>query len=268
MDETSRLLLEKQRIRTDFDRAASRYNQYADLQRAVAGQLCAFAREVIPTGALVADGGCGTGFVADHTARMGRPWDLIQLDVSESMCCKARECDMFSPVLVADLEALPFANNSLQGFVSSLTFQWIENLPKALAELYRVLQPEATFMIATLGPNTLRELRDSFNKADPEGPPRVNIFPTLERLRVEVHKCGFDYLFSHQEDRVMYYQNAYDVMHHTRGIGAGNKFTERSRTLSARSLFDRVADYYGRSYGREEGVPVTWEVFYLSARKL
>lgn len=168
---------------------------------------------------------------------------------------------------MGDLESLPFASESFDAVVSSLTMQWIQQPQQALSEMVRVLKPDATVMIATLGPNTLHELRHCFQVITPEGPPRVNQFSAMDELRESLRQLGLDELFSHQENRVIFYQDAYDVMHHTRGIGAGNKYDIRSKQLSARNLFDRVNALYHKDFGQENGVPATWEVFYIVAQK-
>jgi malonyl-CoA O-methyltransferase len=61
---------------------------------------------------------------------------------------------------------MPLADNSVAHIFSSLALQWCENIPALMFEIERVLQPGGTAVIATLGPDTLRELRSAWAKVD------------------------------------------------------------------------------------------------------
>src|SRR5260370_18055238 len=64
--------------------------------------------------------------------------------------------------VVADEEALPFADNTLDLVVSGLSLQAVNDLPGVLAQVRRALKPDGLFLAALLGGDTLAELRHSF----------------------------------------------------------------------------------------------------------
>ena len=74
----------------------------------------------------------------------------------------------FAPDVVADEEALPFAEASFDLVVSALSLHWVNDLPGALIQIRRVLKPDGLFIGAVLGGRTLTELRQSLLAAEEE----------------------------------------------------------------------------------------------------
>ena len=65
-----------------------------------------------------------------------------------------------------DLNALPLAGVSFDLVWSNLALQWINDLPRAFAEVRRVMKVGGLFMFSTFGPDTLKELRAAFARVD------------------------------------------------------------------------------------------------------
>src|SRR3954466_9294636 len=68
--------------------------------------------------------------------------------------------------VMADEEALPFRDGSLDLVVSALSLQFVNDLPGALIQIRRALKPDGLFLAAMLGGDTLTELRQSFAEAE------------------------------------------------------------------------------------------------------
>lgn len=69
---------------------------------------------------------------------------------------------------VVDEENLPFAENSLDAVVSSLSLNWVNDLPGALIQIKNSLKPDGVFIGAMFGGDTLFELRTSLQLAEVE----------------------------------------------------------------------------------------------------
>lgn len=61
--------------------------------------------------------------------------------------------------IVGDLEKLPFAENSFDAVVSSMSLHWVNDLLGTLIQTQRSLRPDGVFIGAILGGDTLYELR-------------------------------------------------------------------------------------------------------------
>jgi len=86
------------------------------------------------------------------------------------------------PRVVADEEALPFADASLDLVVSALALQSVDDLPGTLVQVRRALKPDGYFLAALLGGDSLTELRQSFAtaEADLEGGVSPRVAPFID----------------------------------------------------------------------------------------
>jgi NADH dehydrogenase [ubiquinone] 1 alpha subcomplex assembly factor 5 len=69
---------------------------------------------------------------------------------------------------IVDEENLPFAENSLDAVVSSLSLNWVNDLPGTLIQIKNSLKPDGVFIGAMFGGDTLFELRTSLQLAEVE----------------------------------------------------------------------------------------------------
>lgn len=65
-----------------------------------------------------------------------------------------------------DSSRLPFEDNSVDIFTSSLALHFVNNLPGLFREVHRCLKPDGVFIGAMFGGETLFELRCSLQMAD------------------------------------------------------------------------------------------------------
>ena len=65
-----------------------------------------------------------------------------------------------------DIEQLPLRAATFDFAWSNLALQWMNDPPRAFAELKRVLAPGGLLMFSTFGPDTLRELRAAYAETD------------------------------------------------------------------------------------------------------
>lgn len=91
--------------------------------------------------------------------------------------------------LNADARALPLADDTLDLVWSNLMLHWLADPLPALREIHRVLAVDGLLMFATLGPDTLRELREAARKVGAgETAPR---FPDMHDLGDMLVASGF-----------------------------------------------------------------------------
>jgi demethylmenaquinone methyltransferase/2-methoxy-6-polyprenyl-1,4-benzoquinol methylase len=98
------------------------------------------AESVVQPGDAVLDACCGTGDLAIACARSGGK--VTGLDFSEAMLERARRKAPELEWVAGDLLALPFADASFHVATVGFGVRNVEDLPRALAELRRVLRRE------------------------------------------------------------------------------------------------------------------------------
>jgi malonyl-CoA O-methyltransferase len=156
-------------VRSDFAAAASSYDTAAVLAREVGVRMGARLDLVKIAPQRIADIGCATGDgIREVQQRSGKAlplavdYALPMLHSVRSRTPRLQRLARRGPRLVnADVRALPLAANSLGLVWSNLMLHWLDDPLPALRELHRVLEVGGLLSFATLGPDTLKELREA-----------------------------------------------------------------------------------------------------------
>ena len=172
-------------------------------------------------------------------------------------------------VVVADEEALPFGDATLDLVVSGLALQFVNDLPGVLIQIRRALKPDGLFLAALSGGDTLTELRQSFAEAesDIEGgvSPRVAPFADLRDAGSLLQRAGFALPVTDVDRVVVRYDSAFALMTDLRLMGATNILVERSRRPTRRATLLRMAQIYSERFADPDGrIRATFDVIWLS----
>ncbi len=91
-------------------------------------------------GARILDVGGGSGFYASGIVRAAAV-SIVGVDISRAMVEQRREDPLLAENVVADMEALPFANGAFDAVLFAMTLHHVPDPARALREAYRVLRP-------------------------------------------------------------------------------------------------------------------------------
>jgi SAM-dependent methyltransferase len=101
-------------------------------------------------GGLTLDVGCGEGRVARALKELGHC--VVGFDSSPALVAAAREADPGFDVQVADAADMPFPNEHFDLAVASLSLMNMDDMPKVVSEVARVLRPAGRFCFSILHP--------------------------------------------------------------------------------------------------------------------
>jgi SAM-dependent methyltransferase len=171
--------------------------------------------------------------------------------------------------VVADEEALPFRDGSLDLVVSALALQFVNDLPGALIQVRRALKADCLFLAALLGGDTLTELRQAFAAAETEieggVSPHVAPFADVRELGALLQRAGFALPVTDVDRLTVRYASAFALMADLRRMGAANALTERRRTPLRRATLIRMAAIYAERFADPDGrIRATFEIVWLS----
>lgn len=229
-------------VRRSFDRAATHYDRWAELQRQIGERLLAALPERPPAGWLV-DVGSGTGECAQVLARRyHRP--VVVLDIAFGMLKEAqRKLQRKAYFMVGDAEALPLADSCAGLVVTNLALQWCLKPHQALAEISRVLLPSGMLLFSSLTTGTLEELRLAWGQVDSYS--HVNRFVTSQDLNHALARAGFSRWHLTQEKIVRRYSSVLSLLKEIKEIGARNVTLGRPRHLLGKKTLTKLIAAYG-----------------------
>jgi SAM-dependent methyltransferase len=174
-----------------------------------------------------------------------------------------------TPFVIADEEALPFDDATLDLVVSALALQFVNDLPGTLVQIRRALKPDGLLLAALLGGETLAELRESFAAAESETTggvsPRVAPFADLRDLGALLQRAGFALPVTDTDRLTVRYDSAFALMRDLRRMGATNILVDRRRRPLRRATLVRMAEIYAQRFADPDGrVRATFEIVWLS----
>ena len=204
---------------------------------------------------------------------LGTPTDAVRDALADNvaigMLVAASALARRAPAIVADEEALPLRDASLDLVVSALALQFVNDLPGALVQIRRALKPDGLFLAALLGGDTLSELRQSFAAAESEVEggvsPRVAPFADVREMGALLQRAGFALPVTDVERLTVRYSSPFILMSELRRMGATNALAERRRTPLRRATLARMAEVYAQRFADPDGkIRATFEVIWLS----
>jgi SAM-dependent methyltransferase len=171
--------------------------------------------------------------------------------------------------IVADEEALPFADASLDLVVSLLNLQFVNDLPGTLIQVRRALKPDGLFMAAMVGGESLNELRAAFADAESEVEgglsPRVAPFADVRELGALLQRAGLALPVVDSERLTVRYDSVLALMHDLRHMGATNVLRERRRRPLKRATLQRMEAIYAERFADADGrLRASFEIIWLS----
>jgi SAM-dependent methyltransferase len=171
--------------------------------------------------------------------------------------------------VVADEEALPFADGSLDLVVSALALQFVNDLPGALIQIRRALKPDGLLLAAMVGGESLNELREAFAEAESEIEggisPRVAPFADIRDLGSLLQRAGFALPVVDSDRLTVRYDSPITLMHDLRAMGGSNALSERRRAPLRRATLQKMLEIYGRRFADADGrLRATFEIVWLT----
>lgn len=246
-----------------FDRAAAHYDDAAVLQREVAGRLLERMDWVRLAPGSILDLGAGTGWLTAKLRERYRKAQIVALDRSHAMLRRAQRRASWwrtQPCVRADAEALPFAAERFDLVMSSFLLPWCHDLDRTFDGLARVIRPEGLLMFASVGPDTLIELRESWRAVDEYT--HVNAFIDMHDVGDALVRARFADPVLDVERFTLTYPDVLSLMRDLKTMGLSNVTAGRRRGLTGRSALQRLESAYERYRLPDGRYPATIEVVY------
>ncbi|CAL1283588.1 unnamed protein product [Larinioides sclopetarius] len=142
--------------------------------------------------------GCGKGHITKHLTPESIEM-IYQCDISSKMLEKTKVSeDIPTFKMIVDEEYLPFADSSIDLFISSLNFHWINDLPSVFEQIHRALKPDGVLIASMFGGDSLFELRSSLQLAETEREggfsPHISPFARIRDIGDLLTRAGYTML--------------------------------------------------------------------------
>jgi malonyl-CoA O-methyltransferase len=255
--------IDRQMTRRNFENSANTYDAAAILQQEVARRLLERLDYIKIQPQLAVDLGCGTGQITEALLKQYPKTQVIALDLAINMLAKARKKGSWlrKPMAVcADVNQLPLQSHHVDLIISSLMLQWCDDLPKVFADIARTMKTGGLVLFTTFGPDTLKELRQSWAKVD--NLPHSSQYLDMHDIGDQLMQAGFSQPVMDMEMITMTYSKVEYLMRDLKQIGANNTDSRRRKTLTGKQRMQAFIQAYEHFKQADGLYPASYEVIY------
>lgn len=263
--ETSSIVFDRARLRRQRNRAAGGAADHDFLLAYVGDDLVERLSIVTRSFPTALNLGAHHGLLSRRIRELDNVGEVIDADASLNLL---KQCT--GPRVLADEEALPFPDESLDLVISGLAFQFVNDLPGTLIQIRKALRPDGLLLATLLGGATLRELRHAWLVAESEVSggvsQRVAPFADVRDVGALLQRAGFALPVVDSETLTVTYESPLALMRELKAMGAGNALSGRHRRPVTRHLLARACEVYIDTFATPDGrIPATFELITMTA---
>lgn len=243
-----------------LDRAAGSLDAADFVHGVTRDGLLARLRPMTVEAAVVVDLGAATGNAIPLLRQRFRRARVIAVDHSADMLQVARgKRGLLSKQreVQADAGALPFADGRVDVCFSNLLLPWLDRPDAVFAEVARVLRRDGLFAFATLGPDSLAEVRKAWQAVD--GGEHVRQFPDMHDVGDALVRAGLRDPVLDVDRLTVNYGSSAALFRDLSAVGARNSLERRQAGLMGRHRFGRFVDAL---FAEGTGCSITLELVY------
>ena len=178
-------------VRRRFERAAKTFDDFDFVHAATRDGLFSRLEPMTVKAKRVVDLGCATGAASKPLAKRFRGAQIIGVDQSPAMLREAaRKKPWFTrcSFIEAAATSIPLDDHSVDVVFCNQLLPWIDDVPAVFTEVNRILRKEGLFLFASLGPDSLSELRAAWHSVD-EGA-HVHYFADMHNIGDAAVRAG------------------------------------------------------------------------------
>ena len=228
-------------VKRRLDRAADTFDEADFVHRVTRDGLLTRVDPMDIDANKVVDLGCATGAALRSLQKRFRGAMLIAVDFSRPMLTRAKGRITWPRRLravQADAHGLPFADGSIDVVFANLLLPWVDDPEKVFREVARILREGGLFAFATLGPDSLLELRRAWQAVD--GAAHVRQFPDMHDVGDALVRSGLRDPVLDVDRLSVSFPNGESLLRDLKAVGARNTLRHRHRGLLGRDRFDRL----------------------------
>lgn len=233
-------------LRQRFEKAAQRFDT-ADFVHAVTREgLFTRLDPVLVEAKVILDLGSATGR-ADNTLRSRfKPEHIISLDISRNMLRQSiqkrswlrRFSFCHSSHVQADASRLPLGDQSIDFVFCNLLLPYVDSPGLVFKEVARVLTKGGVFAFATLGPDSLAEIRRAWSTVDDYS--HVNPFPDMHDIGDALVQSGLRDPVLDVDRLTVRYEDSAKLFADLTSVGGRNALQHRNPSMVGKKRFERM----------------------------
>lgn len=251
-----------------FGKHASEYELAAKVQYEIGTRLFERLSYLKIAPQRILDLGCGPGTFSRELALLYPKAQIIGLDLAPAMLMQAKKKQGWRrkwSLVSADMLHMPFATGLFDLVFANQVIHWANPLAQVFREINRVMNVNGCFMFTTLGPDTFKEIRQSWSE--------TNVFAHTNEF-IDMHDIGDTLMAERFLEPVMdmellsvHYESLAKLLKSLQAQGVKNINAQRNPGLTGKTAWQQFEKNYAELTTKQGKYPLTYEVLYGHAWK-
>lgn len=249
------------KVKHNFNRFAKTYDEFAIVQQEIAKRLHArleiiHSKQPLSQQAPLLELGGGTGLLTKHLLTTYTQQQLTITDIANN----ALALNPATEKICLDSHYLPFKSHSFNTVLSNLMMQWCD-IKIVSSEVNRVLNNNGVFLFSTFGPQTLIELKESWQSVDTKH--HISDFIDMHNIGDILLGLGFKNVVVESEIITLTYEKVLDLLRDLKNIGAQNI---NAQNINKNNLRNMIQNY--EKFRTNNKLPASYETIYAHGTKV
>jgi len=232
------MMLNPNHVRRRFEHAASSFDGADFVHATTRDGLLTRLAPLLVEAKTVIDLGAATGAANRRLEKRFRGARVISVDIAHNMLTMARQKKSWLSKIAfvqASAGALPFPDESIDVVFSNLMLPWVDDPAPTFSEIARILREGGVFAFATLGPDSLLEIRRAWGQVDDDV--HVNRFADMHDLGDALVNAGLRDPVLDVDRLSVSYTSCEDLFKDLTAVGARNALQQRASGLTGKQRF-------------------------------
>ena len=246
-----------EKIKSNFNDAASRYLEYSNIQKFFATKIVHFIKEFNPQirGDWI-DLGSGPGLLADEIEKEFSSQKVCRVDFSKTMLLENK---LSSKKILWDLNNdLPSEINNCSLITSNFCIHWLNNPEKIIKHWFSKLMPGGFLIISYPTKNCFPEWKDTCRRIDIEYSGLSFLYPEELLKDFKTNEILFSEKFIYLEN----FEDVYQLFKSIKNVGAQSTNYKRKTVKELKT----IQKFWPKNYNNR--VNLTWEINIQIIKKL
>ncbi len=227
-------------VKQRANRLAGEYEKVHFLQQEMAKRLLQRLQYVRLQPNVIVDLGCATGWLSVDLQALYPNSKIVALDFAEQRLSSVT--DYPCHLLVSDMHAIALQADSVDCIVANDSLHWAAEPAMVIQECMRILKPGGLLMFATVGPDTLQELRLACHQAGLVG--RVSAFMDMHDVGDLLVHNGFSDPVMDREELQLQYRSISTLCRDIHRLGVSQAAESVTTGLVTPRQWQRLLDAY------------------------
>lgn len=252
----------KKIIADKFSNSAKNYDEFATAQKEAAETLFHLTSPYLKADSKILDLGSGSSFLAKKFNQKNN--QIFEIDLAFNMLNLWQNRPENILAIQADIENLPFKNNSFDLLVSSFSLQWLNSFDQAFESFYELLKKDGILSFCIPNNESLQELKIASLESGCNF--NFNNLPKIEDLLSGLIKAGFVEKNIAEQTLKSEFDHGLQALHSIKKIGANH--TKKGKKNISKQHLEKFNNFCLKNFhNKNKKFELSWKVSYLTLIK-